>query len=77
MNTTISKSEFKPHVLEYLRLVEKKKQPLIITHEGKPVVKILPYTYDWKKKLEALQGSVLKYENPSEPVGLEDWERLK
>lgn len=77
MDQTISKSQFKPHVLEYLRLVENKKHPLIITHGGKPVVKILPYSDDWKKKLEELRGTVLKYEDPTEPVGLDDWEALK
>lgn len=77
MNTTISKSQFKPHVLEYLRLVEKKKQPIIITHEGKPVVKILPYQDDYKKQLEAFRGTVIKFEDPTEPIGENDWEALK
>lgn len=77
MQTTVSKSQFKPQVLEYLRLVEKSKKPLIITHEGKPVVQVIPYSEDPKKKLEALQGSVIQYKYPSKPVGLDEWEALQ
>lgn len=77
MQTTVSKSQFKPQVLEYLRLVEKNKKPLIITHAGKPVIQVIPYSEDPKKKLEALRGSVIYYKNPTEPVGLDDWEVLK
>lgn len=76
---TVSKAQFKPHVLEYLRLVEKDKKPLTITHAGKPVVQIVPFG---SKKtddeiLQGLRGSVLKYDDPTEPVGLDDWELLK
>ena len=28
---------------------------------------------DWRR----LKGSVLRYENPTDPVGVEDWEALK
>lgn len=75
--TTISKSQFKPKALEYLRMVEKKKQPLTITHEGKPVVQIVPYTKSVKSVLAELKGSVISYKDPTEPVGLDLWEALK
>lgn len=76
--TLISKSQFKPKALEYLRQVEKTKKPLTITHFGKPVIKIIPADkYSTQDVLKSLRGSVLKYENPLEPVGLEDWEALK
>ncbi len=76
MQTTVSKSQFKPKALEYLRLVEKLNQPLIITHEGKPVVQVIPYqiTTDLAKEL---LGSVVKYEDPAKPVSLNEWEVLK
>lgn len=77
MQTIVSKSQFKPQALEYLRLVEKTKKPLVITHEGKPVVQITPYSADPLKDLEALRGTVKKYKDPYKPVGLEDWEILK
>ncbi len=76
---TVSKSQFKAQALEFLRNVEEKKQPLIITHAGRPVVKVVPYNQksDQEAILKSLRGSVLKYEDPTEPVGLEDWEVLK
>lgn len=77
MLTTISKSQFKPKALEYLRLVEQHKKPLTITHAGKPVVKVVPYVDDAQKKRISLQGTIISYKDPLEPVGLEDWEALK
>ncbi|MDP2633121.1 MAG: type II toxin-antitoxin system prevent-host-death family antitoxin [Candidatus Curtissbacteria bacterium] len=77
MQQSVSKSQFKAQVLQYLREVEKKKQPLVITHEGKPVVKVTPYTEDPQTLLKSLRGSITKYEDPTEPVGVEDWEALK
>ena len=77
MKETISKSKFKPRALEYFRRVQKTKRELIITEHGKPVLKIIPYSEDPRDALKALRGSVLKYEGPTEPVGLEDWASLK
>ena len=78
MLQTVSKSQFKAKALEYLREVEKKKKTLIITHGGKPVVEIVPYK---EKKdediLKSLRGSLIFYKDPTEPVGVEDWEALK
>ena len=77
LQQSVSKSAFKAQVLEYLRNVEEKKQQLIVTHSGKPVVKIVPYSE--KKGMEvisSLQGSVLYYKNPTKPVSEKDWELL-
>lgn len=73
----VSKSQFKSQVLEYLRVVEKKKQPLIVTHGGKPVIKVSPYQEDSQQVLKSLRGLVTHYENPTEPVGENDWEALR
>lgn len=75
---TISKSQFKPKALEYLRKVEEKGVSLIITHNKKPIAKVIPF----KKKsdreiLASMQGTLDYYKGPNEPVGLEDWEALK
>lgn len=75
----VSKSEFKPKALEYLRLVEHQQLPLVISHRGKPVVKLVPMpkikqTID---ELKALRGSVAEYKQPFAPVGTRDWEILK
>ena len=77
MQQTVSKSQLKSQLLELLREVEQTKQPLIITHGGKPVAKVIPYKEDPEEILKSLRGSVIFYKDPTEPVGLEDWEALK
>jgi len=74
MTHSVPKAKFKSKVLAYLREVEKKKQPLIITHAGQPVVSVVPYKE--KTLLETLHNTVLSYENPTEPAGV-DWEAQK
>lgn len=77
MQQIVSKSQFKPKVLAYLRKVEKGKKPLIITHGGKPVVKLIPYSEDPQATLNELKGTVLQYQDPTEPVDKNLWEQLK
>lgn len=77
MSQVISKSEFKPKVLEYLRKVEKYKQPLIITHAGKPVLQVIPYSKDPDKALKQLRGTVISYDQPTKPVDDVLWEALR
>lgn len=74
---TVSKTQLKSQLLEYLREMEKSKKPFIVTHLGKPVAKVSPYKEDPEDILKSLKGSVISYEDPTEPVGLEDWEILK
>ena len=76
MGKSVSKTEFRLHVLEYCRQVEKTRKPLTITDHGRPILTILPYEQEAEKILKSLRGSVLSYENPTEPVGEEDWEVL-
>ncbi len=76
----VSKSQFKAQALEYLRLVQSQKQPLIITHAGKPVIKVTSYQEesDPEAILKSLRGTVLKYEDPDEPaIDPEEWDMLK
>ena len=76
----VSKSKFKPRALEYFREIEKTRKELIITDRGRPVAKIAPYsetTKDPDEILKKLRHSLLKYDRPTEPVALEDWESLK
>jgi prevent-host-death family protein len=77
MEKMISKSQFKPHALKYFREVEKTGQEIIISDRGKPVLKIIPYTENPEEALKALRDTVIMYNDPTEPVGLEDWEALK
>lgn len=77
MENQISKSKFKPHALRYFREVERTGKALIITDRGKPVLQIVPYSEKPADVLRILRNSVIKYENPMEPVGVNDWESLK
>ena len=77
MEKMISKSQFKPRALQYFREVEKTGKELIISDRGKPVLKIVPYTENPEETLKFLRNTVIKFEDPTEPVGLEDWEALK
>ncbi|RLE23977.1 MAG: type II toxin-antitoxin system Phd/YefM family antitoxin [Acidobacteria bacterium] len=72
----VSKSAMKARALEYFRLVERTGQGVVITDHGRPVLKLLPYSADPSETLAALRGSVIRYDDPTEPVGLEDWEAL-
>ncbi len=73
MSRTVSKSMFKPKVLQYLREVEEKGEALVITDRGRPVVRIEPYA-EGDDVFRLLRGVVLRYESPTEPVAEGDWE---
>lgn len=77
MQQTVSKSQFKPKALEYLRKVQKQKHPLTITHAGKPVVQIVPYSENQDAVLQSLRGTVVSYKEPTKPIAKEEWEALK
>ena len=77
MQQQVSKSSFKARALEYFRQVERTGKELVITDRGKPVLKVTPYTRDPGEALKALRGSVIRYDDPTEPVGTEDWEALE
>jgi prevent-host-death family protein len=77
MKTSVSKSEFKAKALEYLRQIEKTGRELIVTDRGRPAVKIVPYVEDPNEAYAALRDSVLRYDEPTEPVGEEHWESLQ
>lgn len=73
----ISKSQFKPRSLEFFRKVEQTGEELVITDHGRPVLKVVPYVSDSEICFRGLRGTVLKYEEPLAPVGVDDWEALK
>jgi len=72
----VAKSKFKPRALHYFREVQRTGRELIITDRGKPVLKIVPYSEEASETLGLLRESVIKYDRPTEPVGLNDWESL-
>lgn len=77
MGRAVSKSELKARALEYFRRVQQTQEELIVTERGKPVLKVVPYREAPDAALRALRGSVLAYVDPTEPVGVEDWESLR
>jgi prevent-host-death family protein len=74
----VSKSRFKAKALEYFRLVERTRKPIVITDNGKAVLKVVPYAEDAADTLRSLRGSVLRYDRPTDPV-IEpgDWESTR
>lgn len=73
----ISKSRFKPHALRYFRRIEETGEPLIITDHGRPVLRIERVVEDLDTRLAAFRGAVRRYEDPLEPIGVEDWDALR
>ena len=75
----VSKSHFKAHALELFRQVEASGQPLVVTDHGRPSIEVRPYRlagHADADPLELLRGSVLRFDDPFEPVGENDWEAL-
>ncbi|KVC73324.1 prevent-host-death protein [Burkholderia ubonensis] len=70
----VSKSEFKARALEYFRLVEASGESLIVTDHGKPTLEIRPYHPREAQPLDILRGSVMRYDNPLDPIAEDDWE---
>lgn len=73
----VVKSVLKPQLLHYLRLVEKRKSHVIVMDRGRPVAKIIPYVQSARDAVKKLHRSVIRYDDPLEPVGMEDWDLLK
>lgn len=73
----VSKSRFKARALAYLRKVHETGEPVVILDRGRPVVKVVPYRSEADDILRILRGSVKRYEEPTQPVAVEDREALK
>jgi len=70
----ISKSEFKSKALEYFRQIESSGESIIVTDHGKPTLEVRPYRGHSRPPLDVLRGSVVRYDNPMEPVAVDDWD---
>lgn len=73
----VSKSRFKARALEYLRKVQQTGQPVVVLDRGRPVIKVVPYRGEAQEILRVLRGSVRRYQEPTRPVAVEDWEALR
>nr|WP_168736283.1 type II toxin-antitoxin system Phd/YefM family antitoxin [Burkholderia sp. Tr-862] len=74
LHAPVSKSEFNARALEYFRLVEASGESLIVTDHGKPTLEIRPYRSREAQPLDILRGSVMRYDNPLDPIAEDDWE---
>lgn len=66
-----SKTEFKARALEVFRQVERTGQPVTITDHGRPTLELRPCAAT-VGPLSLLKGSVLRYDDPFEPIAV-DW----
>jgi antitoxin (DNA-binding transcriptional repressor) of toxin-antitoxin stability system len=73
----VSKSEFKAKALEYFRQIEASGESLIVTDHGRPALEVRPYRGKDRHPLDILHDSVVRYENPTEPVADNDWEAVQ
>ena len=77
MTQMISKSKLKAHMLAIFRQLEAEGQELIVTDQGKPVLKIIPLKP--KNKVAELfgeyQGKVVYLEDINQPT-LTEWDEV-
>lgn len=77
----ISKSRFQAEAPEVFRRLEETGESLLITQDGGPVARLTPVSSsasgpDPHAILAELRGTLIRYDDPTEPVGLEDWESV-
>ena len=73
----VAKSAFKPRAFEYLRMVEGKSEPLVITDHGRDAVQIQPIRTDEYGASGSLEGAILTYDAPDQPLDQGDWDALQ
>ena len=72
MPNHVSKSQFKAKALEYFRQVEASGEPVVVTDRGQPRLEVRRYQRPSRNPFELLRGSALKYDRPTDPIGLEE-----
>jgi prevent-host-death family protein len=77
MMKTISKSQLKSKLLEFLRLVESEGEEILVTDRGKPVVKIAKYANSpsTEELFGQMRGKVQYFEDLTTPT-TEEWGEL-
>ncbi|GHT91307.1 hypothetical protein AGMMS49545_06940 [Betaproteobacteria bacterium] len=73
----VSKSQFKAKAQQIFRSVEESGEPVVITDHGQPTLEIRRYIPKNSNPLEALRGTALFYDRPTEPVDADNWEVLR
>ena len=75
---TMGISQFKSHALKILDQVSKKKEIIIITKRGKPLVQIIPYQNSISNHIPVKLADTLVFENDIvSPLGEELWDVCK
>ena len=77
ISKSVSKSQFKAKALELFRQIETSGEHIVVTDYGKPTLEVRPYRRANRSPLKVLQGSVVRFDHPTEPVCEEDWEAAK
>lgn len=68
-----SKSVFKAKALDYFRQIEASGESVIVTDHGKPVLEVRPYRGIGRQPLDLLKNSLIRYDNPTDPVAADLW----
>lgn len=76
-SNAVSKSQFKAKALEFFRQVEATGESVIVTDHGKPTLEVRRYRDNKRTPFEILRGSVVRYDDPIEPVAMDEWEEAK
>jgi prevent-host-death family protein len=71
---TVAISEFKAKCLDLITKMDKTKKPMVITKNGKPVAKLVPFKSN--NNLKSLRGKVKYYGDIISPIE-EDWNAEK
>jgi PHD/YefM family antitoxin component YafN of YafNO toxin-antitoxin module len=77
MTKQTSKSQFKAKALEYFRVVEATGEPVVITDHGRPVLEVRRYQTATEDPLARLEGSVVRFDRPFDPIDEDAWDLLK
>jgi len=59
------------------REVESTGESVIVTDHGNPTIEVRPYREMERSPLDMLKGSVIEYENPTDPISDDEWESLR
>ncbi|MGB3535105.1 MAG: type II toxin-antitoxin system Phd/YefM family antitoxin [Microcoleaceae cyanobacterium] len=74
---TVSKSKLKSQLLEFLQLVESEGEEIVVTDQGKPVIKISKYSnsLSTEQLFGQMRGKVQYFEDLTTPT-TEEWEEV-
>jgi len=63
--------------LEYFRQIEATGESVMITNHGVPKLEIRRYQPNGEHMRAALRGSVLRYDDPTAPIGADEWDAAR